>query len=240
MQTGRLAVGLTILFLILASPAIIFAEGPIDSTSRAEMRFLEGLIDHSQIAVDMAQDCLTKAHTEAVHKLCRAIADMQAAHIKVMRGWLLVWYQTDYLPHSTSLSMMGMDGMNSDNGDKTPMPMMPTMDAGMMGQGQAACQNAMMPMMMGMNQGRGGDGSPPDPSGVMGVMAGLNKLTGHPYEIAWLEAMVGHDTSVMDLAGHVVKDARHQELRDLAEVVIHEQTAEIKTIQELLTEANAQ
>src|SRR5512134_1428549 len=76
------------------SPA--WADGPTDRTGRAEVRFLEGMIDHHQMALDMANDCLTKATTESLRTLCQNVITDQSREIEIMRGWLLVWYGIDY------------------------------------------------------------------------------------------------------------------------------------------------
>ncbi len=67
---------------------------------RAEMRFLQGMIDHHQMALDMANDCLAKASTPAVVALCEGIISAQSAEIEQMQGWLLAWYNVAYEPIS--------------------------------------------------------------------------------------------------------------------------------------------
>ena len=110
------------------------ADAPIDGRSaRAEVRFLEGMIDHHQMALDMANDCLAKAEAESVRDLCAQIIGAQSAEIALMRGWLLAWYNIAYTPMSM-LEMM------------TPEPAA----SGHAGHGGMAMPQTDPPMMMGM------------------------------------------------------------------------------------------
>src|SRR3990172_5226968 len=91
----------------LVVPAV-FADAQVEGRAgRAEVRFLEGMIDHHQMALDMANDCLAKATTESVTALCQNIIDAQSAEIALIQGWLLDWYNIDYSPMSMN-DMMGM------------------------------------------------------------------------------------------------------------------------------------
>jgi hypothetical protein len=128
---------LALLGFIVPNPSVQ-ADGPIEGRmGRAEMRFLEGMMDHHQMAVDMANDCLAKASTEAVVTLCQNIIDAQTAEIMTMHDWLLAWYNVDYspMPMNEMMEMMGddMSGMNHEG--------MPAMDPMM-----------MMGMMAGLNR----------------------------------------------------------------------------------------
>ncbi len=133
---------LMLISLVLAMFAsVVSATGPIEGRAgRAELRFLEGMIDHHQMALDMANDCLEKATTESVTTLCQNIIDAQSAEIELMQGWLLEWYNVDYSPMSMNdmMEMMGdgMGGMNHGGMDG-----MPHIDPAM-----------MMGMMAGLNR----------------------------------------------------------------------------------------
>lgn len=113
-----------ILLLLLAASAVSAAA--TTRSERAEVRFLEGMMDHHQMAVDMANDCLAKAASESVLTLCRNIISAQTAEIAQMHDWLLAWYGVDYTPQA--MTMSGMPGM------AMPDPVM------------------MMGMMAGLNQ----------------------------------------------------------------------------------------
>jgi uncharacterized protein (DUF305 family) len=119
MSMKKMFVGLMLLAasLLLVLPSL--AGGPEeDRVGRAEVRFLEGMIDHHQMALDMAQDCLAKAETVSVRELCQAIIDAQTPEIEQMQGWLLDWYNIVYAPMAMSemTSMMGDMSMPGGHG----------------------------------------------------------------------------------------------------------------------------
>jgi uncharacterized protein (DUF305 family) len=111
---------------------------------RAEVRFMEGMIDHHQMALDMAADCLKKAETADVKKLCQAIIDAQTPEIKQMQDWLKNWYKVDYQPMPMEKMQQGMAG-GHDGHSGHDMGGMKTDPAGMMG------------MFAGLNQLKGRD-----------------------------------------------------------------------------------
>lgn len=193
---------LVVVSVVFAAP--LNADAPVDGRAgRAEVRFLEGMIDHHQMALDMAADCLEKASTEDVLALCQAVIDAQSAEIEMMQGWLLEWYGINY----------------------TPMSMMDMMD--------------MMDMMPVSSQGGHGHGARPvitDPPMMMGMMAGLNRLEGLDYDIAWLEAMIDHHDDALHMAERILRLAQHEALRDLAQAIIADQTAEITLMESLIDE----
>lgn len=135
---------LVVAMLAVAVVPLVSADDMIEGRAgRAELRFLEGMIDHHQMALDMANDCLAVATTDSVTALCQAIIDAQTAEIETMQGWLLAWYNVDYAP----LSMLG-DDMDMDGMDHGGMAMdgMPFTDPPM-----------MMGMMAGLNRLEGVD-----------------------------------------------------------------------------------
>ena len=118
---------------------MVHADAPVDGRAgRAEVRFLEGMIDHHQMALDMAMDCLMNAQTEAVITLCNDVITAQSAEIAQMQAWLLDWYQIEYAPISMYEMMpdddmggMDMGNMTMDMPPYTDPPMMMGMMAGL-------------------------------------------------------------------------------------------------------------
>jgi uncharacterized protein (DUF305 family) len=114
------------------------AEAPVDGRiGRAEVRYMEGMIDHHQMAIDMANHCLDHAD-EALTVVCQAVIDAQSAEIAQMQAWLLAWYNIDYQPIAMvpeAGSMAGMDHsgmtMQPADGPYTDMAMMMGMMAGL-------------------------------------------------------------------------------------------------------------
>jgi uncharacterized protein (DUF305 family) len=208
---GLLAVILTVFTLPVA-----LADAPVDGrTGRAEVRFLQGMIDHHQMALDMAADCLEKASTESVVTLCQNVIDAQSAEIELMQGWLLDWYNIDYSP----MSMLDM------------LELMDMMDDGM---------GAMHGGHGGMSMG---DMPYTDPPMMMGMFAGFNRLEGVEYEVAWLESMIDHHDDALHMAERLLlrvpEGAGHADLRELAQQIIADQTAEIDAMEVLIAELSA-
>jgi uncharacterized protein (DUF305 family) len=200
-----LLVAILAVFLLGSSVA---ADDSVEGRAgRAEVRFLQGMIDHHQMALDMAQHCLERASTPVVVDLCQNVIDAQSAEISQMQGWLLDWYGITYTPMSM-LEMMEM------------MDMMPSI--GDMGHsthgGHGAAQEIKDPPMM------------------MGMMAGLNRLEGHAYEVAWLEAMIDHHDDALHMSRRILRYAEHDDLRALAEDIISAQTKEIELMEQLIVE----
>lgn len=159
---------------------------------RAELRFLEGMIDHHQMALDMANDCIAKASDETLLTICRNIIAAQSAEITTMQDWLRDWYGVEYAP----VPMIG----EADPHAGHSMPNMPVTD----------------------------------PAMTMGMMAGLNRLEGRAYNIAWVESMIDHHDDALHMARRILTRVEHDELRQLAEQIIRDQTAEIEQMEGLL------
>ena len=57
MKTVRMIMGLLVLVMTVAVLPVM-ADAPVEGRiGRAEVRFMEGMIDHHQMAIDMALDC---------------------------------------------------------------------------------------------------------------------------------------------------------------------------------------
>ncbi len=202
--------------LSLGVLAIAQADSPTEGRGgRAEVRFLQGMIDHHQMALDMSEDCLAKATDDALKTLCQNIIAAQTAEIKQMQRWLSDWYGITYVPMPMA-HMMGMEGMAGHGG---------TYKA----EGTS-----------GGHGGHGGHGGgdakamPSDPPMMMGMMAGLSRLEGKAYGVAWLEAMIDHHDDALHMATRILKWANHAELRAMAEAIIKDQTAEIALMENMI------
>lgn len=120
----------------------VYADSPVTGRAgRAEVRFMEGMIDHHQMALDMAEHCLENTTASDILTLCQNVIDAQTPEIELMRGWLSDWYGIEYAPVAMSQLMewmgMGASGgtMDMGHGDHTTNPM------------------TDMPLMMGMMSG---------------------------------------------------------------------------------------
>lgn len=190
---------LVLVFILLSIPTLALADAPTEGRAgRAEVRFMQGMIDHHQMAIDMANHCLTRASTDEVREICAAVIAAQTPEIEMMQGWLAEWYGVSYTP----MSMLGSDhsehdateataGDHSDHAQSSAaspgmgmdMPMMGGMGGmGMQGMMMQQMQNMHSMMMMmhmqsmmmqihGMMQGMNGMGNMPD-------MGGANTMPG--------------------------------------------------------------
>jgi uncharacterized protein (DUF305 family) len=86
------------------------------------------MIDHHQMALDMAAHCLEKAESQDLLDLCQAIIAAQKPEIEQMQAWLLAWYNIDYAPMSMEV---GEDNPHAAHGaPHSDPPMMMGMMAG--------------------------------------------------------------------------------------------------------------
>lgn len=201
---------LALCLAVLVAVPVTTADAPTDGrVGRAELRYMEGMIDHHQMAIDMALDCLAREDiSDTLRAECQNILDTQQPEIEQMQAWLLAWYNVDYQP------MAMADMMGDDMGE------MDGMDHSAMGHGSD-------------------DGPFTDPAMMMGMFAGFNRLDGVDYEIAWLESMVDHHDDAIHMSERLLgRDPEgaqlHPDLRALAEAIIEAQTAEMAAYEELL------
>lgn len=74
------------------------APAPSRSAATYEQKFMMNMIDHHQMAVEMAEICLDKAVHEELRDLCASIIAVQSAEIRRMQRWLQDWYGISYTP----------------------------------------------------------------------------------------------------------------------------------------------
>ena len=77
------------------------------SGKQYEVRFLEQMIDHHLMAVEMGKECGAKATHQELKDLCQTIGSGQSAEITTMRSWLQNWYGITYA--GKPMAMKGMD-----------------------------------------------------------------------------------------------------------------------------------
>lgn len=218
------------LTVVIAMAALLLTVGLVSAqeltrSERAEIRFLEGMIDHHQMALDMAADCVAKATTASVRSVCENVIAAQSAEIELMQGWLLDWYNIAYAPVSM---------IDAESGGMMDMhAMMDMMD----GQGSGD-DDTHSGGSQGGHGGHGASNADPftDPPMMMGMFAGFNRLEGVAYEIAWLESMVDHHDDAIHMAERMLTRVVHAELGELAQRIIDDQSAEIALIETLISE----
>ena len=71
---------------------------PTQSAANFEVKFMTGMIDHHQMAIEMAEICLQKATHEELRSMCQQVIAAQSAEIEEMQAWLSDWYGITYEP----------------------------------------------------------------------------------------------------------------------------------------------
>ena len=71
---------------------------PSPTAANYEQKFMTGMIDHHQMAVEMAQVCLSKAVHDELRQMCESIIAAQSREIQQMQRWLRDWYAVSYSP----------------------------------------------------------------------------------------------------------------------------------------------
>lgn len=202
---------LTLTALLLAMltfvPSFVSADAPVNGRiGRAEVRYMEGMIDHHQMAIDMALDCLTRTDvSDSLTAVCQAVVDAQQPEIEQMQAWLLDWYNIRYAPVSMA-EMMGMtdDGMGGMDHGGMNMSEMPATDPAL-----------MMGMFAGFNRLEGADYE----------IAWFEAMVDHHDDAVHMSARL-HERDG-DQTGHA-------ELRALAQAIITAQTDEINSYEALI------
>jgi uncharacterized protein (DUF305 family) len=97
------------------------------SRSVHEIRFMKQMIDHHNMAVMMAEECLKKATQEELRSVCTQIIDTQNQEIKTLQEWLAEWYSISYAPRMDQQSQTEIEHLSMLQGsefDKMFMEMM--------------------------------------------------------------------------------------------------------------------
>lgn len=87
-----------LLFVALSSTATASGPAPNPATAQLEINFMETMIDHHNLAAEMARICLQKATHSELLKLCQNVIDSQTQEIKELQSMLLNWYQITKQP----------------------------------------------------------------------------------------------------------------------------------------------
>lgn len=106
---GCLRSWLAAILLLLAGGALASAPAPDRSAALFEIDFMEDMIDHHAMAVQMATLCESRAVHEELRSLCTQIRESQSQEIALMQGWLQAWYSDPYQPEMRSGDMRQME-----------------------------------------------------------------------------------------------------------------------------------
>lgn len=117
------------LALVLTASVPVVADEPAPTKAQAqyEVRFMTDMIDHHQMALMMAEICLTNATHEELKAMCAEIIAAQQQEIATMQTWLQDWYGISYAPAMTQGDMQRMDRMSEMFGAEFEIAFMKSM-----------------------------------------------------------------------------------------------------------------
>lgn len=100
------------------TPAQTQESGPAPdrATAKYEIDFMQDMIDHHAMAVQMGQMCLEKAIHEELRAMCQNIITTQQQEIAEMQSWLSSWYGISYSPQMNPGDMRMMEKMAALSG----------------------------------------------------------------------------------------------------------------------------
>ena len=109
-----------------AGPAHAGKQAQGASTAHSyEIRFLKKMIDHHLSAIQMGEECGTRATHAELKDLCHRIVSAQQAEVATMRDWLRGWYRVSYV--GAPMPMASMRGMRAMHGGPYEIAFMRTM-----------------------------------------------------------------------------------------------------------------
>lgn len=94
-----------LVWLFLASQSRASAPAPDPATAKFEIRFMEDMIDHHAMAVQVSTLCLQKSPHPELKTLCANIVTSQSQESREMQSWLARWYGIAYAPQMTNGDM---------------------------------------------------------------------------------------------------------------------------------------
>lgn len=114
----RTARGLLTCAVMSLLVSALHATEPAPSTALAkyEVRFMEGMTDHHEMAIEMAGMCLQKAVHDELKAVCQNIVSTQQSEQAQMLSWLSDWYDVAYQPQMMRGDQQMMRRMHTANG----------------------------------------------------------------------------------------------------------------------------
>ena len=86
------------------------------ATAELEIRFMQDMIDHHQMAAMMAEQCVAKAVREKLRTLCQNIITTQTREMQEMQSWLCDWCGISYEPQMKPGDMKMIERLASLSG----------------------------------------------------------------------------------------------------------------------------
>ena len=119
--------GLAAAAMLLPQTVAAAQPAPDAAATGYEISFLEGMIDHHAMAVQMASLCEGRAVHSELLSLCQQIASTQSQEIAQMQSWLQDWYGVSYQPRMKPGAMREMERMAAMSGAQFEIAFMQSM-----------------------------------------------------------------------------------------------------------------
>lgn len=113
--------------LFSSSPVLASEPAPATSAATFEIRFLEDMIDHHAMAVEMSEICVEKNVRPQLEERCEQIIASQSQQIEMMQSWLADWYGIQHEPEMTAgeeRRMARMEALSTSEFEAEYMSMM--------------------------------------------------------------------------------------------------------------------
>lgn len=110
------SIRLTFCMAVLAASISIPAQATLSQNQVFEILFMEDMIDHHSMGVDMAKLCQSHASNAELLAMCNDIIKTQRTEIAKMQGWLKEWYGETSTPHKTEKSKSDLEHLASLSG----------------------------------------------------------------------------------------------------------------------------
>ena len=126
-RLASMTAAILVVTLVLATSVLAAAPASDKATAKFEVDFLTDMIDHHQMAVDIAETCTDRADNDQLAGLCEDIVAAQSSEVEMMQTWLADWYGVAYEPEMTPGMMAQMARLASLDGADFEMAFMKTM-----------------------------------------------------------------------------------------------------------------
>lgn len=110
-----------------SGPITVASTAATGSAAAYEQRFMTGMIDHHQMAVEMARICLSKAVHDELRQMCESIIAAQSREIRQMQDWLSDWYGVSYTPEMSNKGSRQLARLSSLSGSEFEIAFMESM-----------------------------------------------------------------------------------------------------------------
>lgn len=117
-QEGKLCrMWFAVILLAWSSAVVADQPAPSKSIAKYEIRFMENMIDHHTMALEMARICLTNAVHPELRTMCEQVIAAQQEEISMLQSWLGGWYgMNGYQPKMSAADMKQLEQLRALSG----------------------------------------------------------------------------------------------------------------------------